>query len=60
MTPSGRVAIYVGSSVQDIRLTATVALRGGTCAEGSDAVGDGGEYDSSDTPRAAADARSGV
>jgi beta-glucosidase len=36
ITPSGRVPIYVGSSVQDIRLTSTVTLRGGTCDEGSD------------------------
>jgi beta-glucosidase len=37
VTPSGRVTIHVGSSVQDIRLTDTVTLRGGTCAQGSDA-----------------------
>jgi beta-glucosidase len=35
ITPAGRVPIYVGSSVQDIRLTSTVTLRGGTCATGS-------------------------
>jgi beta-glucosidase len=38
VTPSGRVPLYIGSSVQDIRLTSTVTLRGGTCDEGSDAT----------------------
>jgi beta-glucosidase len=45
VTPSGRLTLRIGSSVQDIRLTAPVSLRGGTCAEGSDAAaspGDGG------------------
>jgi beta-glucosidase len=38
-TPAGRVTIHVGASVQDIRLTDTVNLRAGTCAEGSDREG---------------------
>ncbi len=39
VTPNGRVALYVGSSVQDVRLNSAVSLRGGTCAQGSDAEG---------------------
>ncbi|MBD0293325.1 MAG: glycoside hydrolase family 3 C-terminal domain-containing protein [Jiangellaceae bacterium] len=38
VTPSGRVTLHIGSSVQDIRLTDTVALRGGTCSENSDSA----------------------
>jgi hypothetical protein len=30
--------MHVGSSVQDIRLTDAVTLRGGTCAHGGDAA----------------------
>ena len=36
VTPAGRVAIHVGSSVRDIRLTDTVTLAAGTCGEDSD------------------------
>jgi beta-glucosidase len=36
VTPAGPLTVHVGSSVQDIRLTDTVTLREGTCAEGSD------------------------
>ena len=42
VTPSGRVTLSVGSSVQDIRLTDAVTLRAGTCAENSDIAGGSG------------------
>jgi hypothetical protein len=62
LTPSGRAPMYVGSSVQDIRLTATITLSGGTYAEDSDAAGADdrdGEDDTADAARAVAHRRSG-
>jgi hypothetical protein len=41
VTPNGRLTLHIGSSVQDIRLTDTVTLRGGTCRQASDAEGAG-------------------
>jgi beta-glucosidase len=40
--PSGRVTLHIGSSLQDIRLTDTVALPAGTCGTGSDLSATGG------------------
>jgi hypothetical protein len=61
VTPSGRVTRNIGSSVQDIRLTDTLTLRGGTCDEGSDRIvaGSGGVRARSNTGSGAARAATG-
>ena len=57
VTPSGRVTLSIGSSVQDIRRTATVTLRVGTCAENSDIASSGSGGGSSPGAAAAPGAR---
>src|SRR4051794_30548394 len=60
VTPSGRVSLYVGSSVQDIRLNSTVSLRGGTCSEDSDLEQDANTNGSGDGGGAAGAGVGGV